>query len=112
MIEARNGSMKKYTNKGSRLGIIRYILHPYCFSLKYHYLKSSRDVRYTLSLAYCPCLCTFSYCHPYFNHQFYSIVFYACNNIRVTYMYMQLMPRACVRWYMNEGESCDLVHVQ
>ena len=26
------------------VGIIKYILYPYCFSLKYHYLKSSRDV--------------------------------------------------------------------
>ena len=31
----RDGSTKKYSDKGSRLGIIRYILHPYCFSLKY-----------------------------------------------------------------------------
>ena len=29
-------------------GIIRYILHHYCFSLKYHYLKNSRDVTCTL----------------------------------------------------------------
>ena len=26
---SRDGSAKKYSNKGSRLGIIRYILHPY-----------------------------------------------------------------------------------
>ena len=45
-------------------------------SLKYHYLKSSRDVTCTLlSLVYHPCLYTFLYWHPYFNHQFYSIVF-------------------------------------
>ena len=30
------------------VGIIRYIVHPYCFSLKYHYLKSCRDVLCTL----------------------------------------------------------------
>ena len=30
------------------VGITRYILHHYCFSLKYHYLKSSRDVTSTL----------------------------------------------------------------
>ena len=69
-----------HANKGSRLGIM-YILHPYYFSLKYHYLKSSRDVTYTLSLAYYPYSCTFLNYHPYFNHQFYSIVFYACASI-------------------------------
>ena len=37
----RDGSTKRYTDKGSMLGIIRYVLHPYCFSLKYHYLKSN-----------------------------------------------------------------------
>ena len=38
-----------YTNKGSRLGIIR---HPYCFLSNGISVKSSRDVRRTLSLAY------------------------------------------------------------
>ena len=61
------------------LGIIRYMLHPYCFSSNGISVKSSRDVTCTLlSLAYYPCLYTFLYCHPYFYHQFYSIVFYAC----------------------------------
>ena len=31
------------------LGIIKYILHPYCFSLKYYHLKSHRDVTCTVS---------------------------------------------------------------
>ena len=43
MVEVGMAVQKKYTNKVSRLGIIRYILHPYCFS------------------------------SPYFNHQIYSI---------------------------------------
>ena len=30
------------------VGTIRYMLHPYCFSLKYHFLKSSSDVTCTL----------------------------------------------------------------
>ena len=58
MVEVGMAVQKVY-NKGSRLGIIRYILHPYCFSLQYHYLKCSRDVRCTLlSLADYPCLYT------------------------------------------------------
>ena len=80
MVQVGMAVQKKYTDKGSRLGIIRYVLHPYCFSLKYYYLKSSRDIRCTsLSLAYYPCLYTLLYCHSYFYHQFYSIVSYACN---------------------------------
>ena len=42
----------------TRLGIIRYILHPYCFSSNGISVKSSRDVRCTLlSLAYSILVC-------------------------------------------------------
>ena len=49
---------KKYTDKGIGLGIIRYILHLYCFSLKYHYLKNSRDV----TAAFISCVCPLILC--------------------------------------------------
>ena len=35
--------MKKYTNKGSRLGIIRYMLHPYCFQVMVFQLQRMKD---------------------------------------------------------------------
>ena len=59
-----------------------------------------------LSLAYYPCLCTFSCCHPYFNHQFYSVVFYACYvlffcfprvsiyRIRQNFRWLKFLPKA------------------
>ena len=44
MVEVGMAVQKSVQTRGAaRLGIIRYILHvhPYCFSLRYHYLKSS-----------------------------------------------------------------------
>ena len=35
--------MKKYTNKGSRLGIIRYMLHPYYFQVMVFQLQRMKD---------------------------------------------------------------------
>ena len=71
---------KKYTNKkGSRLEIIRYMIHPYCYlSNGIISVKSSRDVRCTLlSLVYSIILVLyfFLYCHPYFNHIFFEMFF-------------------------------------
>ena len=76
------------------------MLHPYCFSSNGISVKSSRDVRCALlSLAYHPCLYTFLYCHPYFNHQFYSNVFYTCVlffNVTFGYIYIYIYTYTCV----------------
>ena len=75
--ECNGNKHKKQLNKIDGwtrvVGIIRYVWHPYCFS--FNKVKSSRDVRYVPYYPYYPCFYTFLYCHPYFTHQFYSIVF-------------------------------------
>ena len=48
MVEVGMAIQKVY-RQGFRLGIIKYMLHPYCFSSNGISVKSSRYVRYILS---------------------------------------------------------------
>ena len=57
------------------VGIVRYIVHPYCFSSIGISVKSSRDVVLCTLLSLLPLYAYFLTCHPYFTLQFYLIVF-------------------------------------
>ena len=68
------------------VGITRYMLHPYRFSLKYHYLKSSRDVTCIL-LSLLP-LFVYSFVLPSLLHpSILSNCFYACLLIYCTFSF-------------------------
>lgn len=67
------GEVGMALQKQGIVGILRHMWNLYFFSLKYHYLKRSRDETHT-HFSYCPCSYTFLYHHPYFTLQLYTIV--------------------------------------